>query len=374
MESNDLLRAVRALSTMKESGMPVFSCYLDAEHGCPPCLAFLAERAKLLKRIIPSEQQESLDLSLKKIEHYIHDNASMHDVKGLAVFVRTVENSFFLGLKFYVPLPNRLLVDCVPNIYHLVELKETYDRYVVVLMTNEMASILEVNLGAITKQTWSDHPPQPENVGREWTKEQYQHHRQKQTEITIHEKIKVVDTLVSAEGHSHLILAGNAHMVERFKANLPPHLRQKLVDTVFAKSNDKTPDIVSATLSSFIEFRQQQSRTCVEMLQQAIYTNGLGVTGTRATLQCLRCDRADMLILAKGYDPGPTWRCTCCQDLQVGKSQPKVCPECSSTQFQVINVKEEMVRLAQGSSCKVAVVRDNDFLIACGGVGCLTRY
>ena len=261
MDRDDLQKNVHILATMEETEMPVVSCYLNAEQGYPSCQAFLAERTILLKRIIPPEQRDSLDHSLERIESYVHESAYAHDVRGIAVFARTVENPFLMGLRFHVPLPNRLLVDRVPNIFHLVELKEIYDRYVVVLMTRKRAAILEINLGAVTRQTWSERPALPERVSREWTKEQYQRHRRKQTEEAIREKIKVVDGLLSASGHSHLILAGDAHMVERLKANLPPHLRQKLVDTVFAKANDKQSDIVEATLSSFIEFREQQSHT-----------------------------------------------------------------------------------------------------------------
>jgi len=374
MDRDDLQKNVHILATTEETEMPVVSCYLNTEQGYPSCQAFLAERTILLKRIIPPEQRESLDHSLERIESYVHENAYARDVRGIAVFVRTVENPFLLGLRFHVPLPNLLLVDSVPNIFHLVELKETYDRYVVVVMTRKRAAILEINLGAVTRQTWSEYPVLPERVSREWTKEQYQRHRRKQTEEAIREKIKVVDRLVSANGHSHLILAGDAHMVERLKANLPPHLRHKLVDTVFAKANDKQSDIVEATLSSFIEFREQQSHTYVEMLQRSTYTNGLGITGTLGSIQCMRHARADVLILAKEYAPGPAWRCACCQEIQIGQSQPNACPECSTTQFREIDVKEEMLRLAQGSSCKVVMLQDCDFLVSCGGVGCLTRY
>lgn len=374
MELHDLQKNVRILATLEETETPVVSCYLNTEQGGLSYKEFLEERTMLLKRIIPPEKQESFDLSLEHIERYIRENIHAHDVRGIAVFVRTVENPFFLGLRFHVPLPNQLIVDRVPNIYQLIELKDIYDRYVVVLMTKERASIQEVHLGSVTKQAWSEYPTLPERISREWTREQYQRHRQKQTEITIREKIKITDKLMSAAGHSHLILAGDNQMVERLKANLPPHLRQKLVDTVFIKVNDKPSDIVNATLSSFIEFREQQSLTYVEMLQQAIYTGGLGITGTRATLQCMHHARADVLILAKEYAPGFAWQCTCCQDIQIGQGQPNACPECSAKQFRKIDVKEEMVRLAQGSSCNVVVIRESDFLVACGGVGCLTRY
>ncbi len=374
MECTELQRNVRILATLRETELPVVSCYLDAEHGVAACRGFLGERVPLLRRTMPVAQRESFDRSLEHIERYVNENAQASDVRGIVVFVRSVEDPFLLTLRFHVPIPNQLVVDRVPHIYQLVALKTTYDRYVVVLMNKERASILEVNLGAVTRQTWSEHPLPPDRIGREWSKERYQRHRQKQTEDTIREKIKTLDNLMGAGGHSHLMLAGEPSMVERLKASLPSHLRQKLVHTVHAQANDHPGDVVNATLSSFVEFRQRNSHTYVAMLQQAISTNGLGILGTDATLQCLRYARADVLLLAEEYDPGPAWKCQDCEDIQIGQEPAQACPECSGTQFRGLAIKEEMVRLAEGSSCGVAVVRNNEFLMAGGGVGCLTRY
>jgi peptide subunit release factor 1 (eRF1) len=374
MEYTELQQNVRILATLGETKFPVISCYLNAKQDIAACRAFLAERIPLLRRTIPTVQRKSFDQSLEHIERYASENAQNPSIRGIVVFVRSVEDPFLLCLRFHVPVSNQLSVDRVPHICQLMALKNIYDRYVVVLMNKERASILEVNLGTVTRQTWSEHPVPPDRIERQWSKERYQRHRRKQTEETIREKIKTLDGLMSAGAHSHLMLAGEPSMVERLKTGLPPHLIQKLVDTVYAQADDRLGDIVNATLSSFVEFRQQQSRTCAAMLQQAVYTNGLGILGTDAGLQCLRHARADVLILAEEYDPGPAWQCRDCQDIQIDRDAAQACPECSSSRFRSIDVKEEMIRLAEGSSCKVTVIRNNAFLIAGGGVGCLTRY
>jgi hypothetical protein len=81
-----------------------------------------------------------------------------------------------------------------------------------------------------------------------------------------------------------------------------------------------------------------------------------------------------MLLLAEGYDPGPAWHCQFCSHVQIGKDSPLACPECSGSEFRRINLKEEMVRLAEQYSCSFREIPANDFLLAGGGVGCLTRY
>ena len=63
------------------------------------------------------------------------------EAKGVAIFSRAGEEPFFLPLQFRVPLPNWVAVDTTPNIYHLVELKDTYHRYVVMISTEESVRI-----------------------------------------------------------------------------------------------------------------------------------------------------------------------------------------------------------------------------------------
>ncbi|MCH8217879.1 MAG: hypothetical protein IH892_14055 [Planctomycetes bacterium] len=374
MDYAELQKNVRILATLHETEIPVISCYLNAEQGIDACRAFLSERILLLRRTIPAAQRESFDQSLEDTERYVDENTRDPAVRGIVVFARSTADPFLIGLRFHVPVSNQLTVDGIPHISQLMTLKNTYDRYVVVLMNKKRASILEVNLGAVTRQTWSEHPVPPDRVERQWSRERYQRHRRKQTEETIQEKTKTLDRLMSAGGHNHLLLAGEPSMVEGLKSSLPSHLRQKLVDTVYAGAGDHPGDVVGATLSSFVEYRAQCSLTSVAMLRRAVYTSGLGILGTHASLECLRHARADVLVLAEEYDPGTGWQCRECGDTQIGRDAAQACPKCSGTQFRVLAIKEEMVRLAEGSSCDVVVVPTSEFLISGGGVGCLTRY
>jgi hypothetical protein len=103
-------------------------------------------------------------------------------------------------------------VDSTPNIYHLVELKDTYHRYVVMLVTEDSMRILQVNLGAVTAQMWEERPDLRHRVGREWTKNHYQRHRQERTRKFFKNAIEVLNQLMSAGGYRHLILAGQPSM------------------------------------------------------------------------------------------------------------------------------------------------------------------
>ena len=300
--------------------------------------------------------------------------ALLPNAKGLAVFSRAGEQPFFLPLQFQVPLPNWIALDSTPNIYHLVELKDTYDRYVVMIVTEESMRILQVNLGAITAQIWEQRPELRERVGREWTKTHYQRHRQERTRRFLKDAVNVLDQLMSAGGYTHLILAGQSPMTSQVQKVLPSHLQKQLIDIVPASGGTRLSDVVQATLSSFVEAEEQESRTTVADLVHQLRTGGLAVVGTGPSYRALRQGRVDMLVLSKEYEPGPGWSCDNCGHIDVESERLDACPECGACAFRQFNIKEQMARTAAACDCPVEVVEQSDELIHLGGVGCLLSY
>ncbi len=287
---------------------------------------------------------------------------------------RAGEQPFFLPLQFQVPLPNWIAVDSTPNIYHLIELKDTYHRYVVMLVTEGSMRILQVNLGAVTAQIWEERPDLRQRVGREWTKNHYQRHRQERTRKFFKNAIEVLNQLMSAGEYRHLILAGQPAMTSLIKKNLPKHLQKQLLDIVPASGTTRLSDVVESTLSSFIEAEEQESRTTVRNLIHQLRTGGLAVVGTGPSFRALRCGCVDVLVMSKEYDPGPGWSCDHCGHIDVESEVPDACPNCNAQALRRFNIKEQMVRKAEECDCTVEVVNQNDDLIHLGGVGCLLSY
>lgn len=188
------------------------------------------------------------------------------------------------------------------------------------------------------------------------------------------EKIEMLEKLMAAGGHTHLILAGSPRMTARIRNYLPKHLQAKLIDVVPASANARVADVVTATLSTFIDREQQESLDAVAELLSALRRGGLGAAGTAATLEALRRAQADVLVMAREYEPGPAWSCRHCGWADAMSSPPERCAECESSEVQSANLKEVMVKLAERQSLEVEFVRHSDVLMDLGGVGCLLRY
>ena len=253
---NELKQHITLLSSVEESDAPFVSAYLNLEDGRDGWCAALDERERVLRHILNGDDLADFEEALGKIKAWLATDL-LPKAKGVAIFVRgTFGGAFMLPMQFAVPLPNWIAIYPTPNIYHLVEIKDNYHRYVVLLALPNRASILEVNLGAATTQAWINQSELRMRVGSEWTRSHYQNHQANRGDRFVQEKIALLEQLMHAGGQTHLILAGDPEITGRVRHALPIHLAEKLVDVIPATERDQQTDVVIATLSSFIEPRR----------------------------------------------------------------------------------------------------------------------
>lgn len=371
---DELRRHITALACVDETEAPFLSCYLNLEQGEAGYRKALQDRALAMRSTLEDEARADFDAAIRKIEAYLAGKL-VPSAKGVALFSRHFRGgAFFLPMQFAAPLPDWIAVGATPNLFHLMELKDTYHRYVVLLATRTWIRILEVNLGAATVQAWTAHPELRRRVGREWTKAHYESHRRERTSLFLKEQIELLGRLMAAGGHSHLILAGDPRLTAEIRRALPKSVASKLVDTIPAASRDTQEDVVAATLSAFVEWEEQESQAVAARFVQGIRTQGRAVAGTTACLDALRQRRADTLLLARDLLPEPGWRCGACGVIRIEPDAPAACPECGKKAVRPIDAAVELVRLAGQQDCPIEVVEHCDPLMALGGVGCLLRY
>lgn len=373
MELKTLQKHIRTLAAIEETSDPFVSCYLTLTPEPMSWRNIYDKRLYLLRRSLRGDAWWAFEEAVGKIEAFLTKELA-DESRGVAIFARGGESPFFLALQFQVPLPTWVNVNSTPNIYHLVELKDTYHRFVVMLATTDRVRILEVNLGTVTEDIWRERPAIRKRIGREWTKEHYQNHQREQTDRFLKEKISILDNLMRAGGHTHLILAGQPWETERISRALPKRLAAKLIDTIPASGHEPISDVVSTTLERFIKTEELESQEIAEVLRQEILSDGLAVVGTQATLDALRQYQVDVLVIAQSYTHQFGWCCNACATLMVSKNAPHYCANCNGYFFHSVDLREELVRLAEQQNAKVEVVIHNEALIQLGGIGALLRY
>ena len=373
MKIEKLDEHIKALATLEPSEAPVINCYLDLSNGSASYRKVLDDRVHALRKSLPAKDLEKFEGALAKIEDVLRGDVAVV-TRGVAVFARAGVCPYFLAIEFEVPLPNWITVDSVPNIYHLVELRDNYDRYVILQVTDNSARIIGINLGSVTDQIWKTRPELRRRVGREWTRDHFQDHRRERSNRFIHDQIRILTNVMATGGYGHLILAGTPRALASVKKALPKSLAAKLVDIVPASANDPVSDVVAATLERFLEHEELDSQAIAEQLVSQIYSHGLAIAGTQSTLEALRAGQVDILVIVKPYDPGYGWECRRCGRVETLSAQPDACPTCGNRSLHAFEVRGELVRLAGKLGCGIEVVDHCDALMNLGGVGCLLRF
>ena len=370
---DELKQQITVLASVEESDAPFISIYLNLEDKKTGWRETLDKRARILRRILKGDDLADLNDALGKVEAWLATDL-LPEAKGAAIFVRGIfGGAFMLPMQFAAPVPNWIAVYPTPNIYHLVELKDNYHRYVVLLALPDRVSILEVNLGAATIHAWINQLGPRTHVGSEWARIHYQVNQAHRGDRFVREKIAVLEQLMCAGGHSHLILAGDPEITARVRDALPNDLADKLVDVVPASERDLQTEVVLLTLSSFIEHEAHESRSIAERLVEGLRSQNLAVAGSQATLDALRWDEVDTLIMASDYQPDPGWTCTACRTIGTELHETPVCPQCGKPSTRPMDVREALLRLAGQLECPVEIVEHSDELMSLGGVGCLLR-
>ena len=371
--SDELKQQITVLASVEESDAPFISCYLNLENGQTGWRDVLEERARILRRILKGNDLDDLEEVLGKIESWMATDL-LPEAKGVAIFARgTCGGSFMLAMQFAASLPNWIAVYPTPNIYHLIELKDDYHRYVVLLALQDRVSIVAVNLGAATVRAWVDQSGLRTRVGSEWARIHYCVNQAHRGDRFVHEKIAVLDELMRAGGHTHLILAGDPEITERLRHAMPKDLAEKLVDMAPDSARDLQTEVIIMTLSSFIEHEKHEYRSVTERLIEGLRSQNLTVAGSAATLDALRWSEVDTLVMASNYQPDPGWTCTACRASGTEPPETSICPQCGKPATRPTDVREELLRLADQLECPVEIVEHADALISLGGVGCLLR-
>ena len=370
---DELKQQITVLASVEESDAPFISCYLNLENRQTDWRDVIDERAHILRHILKGNDLADLEEVLGKIEEWLTTDL-LPEAKGVAIFARgTCGGSFMLAMQFAAPLPNWIVVYPTPNIYHLVELKDDYHRYVVLLVLPNRACIVAVNLGATTIQAWIEQSGLRTRVGSEWARIHYCVNQAHRGDRFVHEKIMVLQQLMHAGGHTHLILAGDPEITARVRHAMPNELADKLVDVAPASVRDRQTEVIILTLSSFIEHEKHEHRTIVERLIEGLRSQNLAVAGSAATLDALRWGEVDTLVMASSYQPDPGWTCSACRAIGTEPPEKSVCPQCGKPSAQTMDVRETLLRLAGQLELPVEVVEHSDALMSLGGVGCLLR-
>ena len=273
-----------------------------------------------------------------------------------------------------MPVAESFIVSGAPSLYGLVEVRDTYHRYVAALATKQWVGVFEVNLGSVTRHISSRLPTLRPRRGNGSTKEDRDNRRRERISQYFRDQVRAIEQTMIEGGYAHLVLAGRPQAVAHLRSLLPKPLADRIAGVAYDSGARRISDAIAATVRCFVSYEERESQALLARLADEIGAGGLAVAGPGACLEALRAYQGDVLLLARRRNFDPFWDCSACGRIERDPPRARVCPGCAKAQMRPINAREEMVRLALRSGCRIEVVDNNETLHHLGGAGCLLRF
>jgi len=340
-ELQALRESIAELAILQESDSPVLSVFLDLCEPKDYLRAKFVNWAVAARSTLPAAQRKAFDEARQEIDRMILKDWP-EGSRSVAIFCRKGEAPFSRIMSFCATLDTHFDACQLPSIFPLVQLKDRFHRFVVVIATDENSRIFEVTLGAVSEEILTLRPELGERLGREWGRE---HFHQKKRESDRHfqrDQVTIITSLMAKRGHNHLILAGNPRHVAGLRESLPKHIVTRLVGELF-----KTPSggdcsvVLEEAVATFIDVERTESRNTVSRLHEQVRRDGLAVVGVARSRVAIMGGYAAELVISE---------------------------ELPSTD------REDLVRLATARELPIEVCEGDELLSTHGGVGCLLRY
>lgn len=336
-----LRRHIAALAALPESAEPVISAYFDLRPPIETMRSAFSLWATAARNTLAKAARPHFDDSKAEIQNMIKQEWPS-DVQSLAVFSRGGDHPLLLVQPFSATLETHFEVSSRPAIFPLVQLKDRFHRFVMVICTEETGRILEMTLGSVSEEILTKRPEAAGQLGRQWSREHFHQRRQEDTRRFIRDQVDIITNLMARRGLNHLILAGHPRHVSPLRDHLPKHIQERVVGSVFRAPNghDYSP-LLDQAIDTFVQAEQDESKSTVERLHDQVRRRGLAVVGIHACREAIQRGAASELVISEELPHDD---------------------------------REELVRMATSLDLPIEVCEGDELLQSHGGVGCLLRY
>jgi peptide chain release factor subunit 1 len=355
--------------------LPVLSLYLNAQadqHGHDSFAAFVRKELPARAKTYPlrSPARASIDRDTERIQQYLQEEVQP-STNGIAIFACAGAEEFFEAVQLDVPITeHELYVDHQPHLYALARLLEQYRRYAVLLADTNAARLFVFGTGErMQAQEVQNTKVSHTRVGG-WSQARYQRHVKNYHLHHAKEVVEALGQVVQQDKIEHIILAGDEVIIPVLREQMPPPLRDKVIDILRLDITTPEHAIVQAALVALREQDAKDDAEKVERLLDEFRSGGLAVIGVHDTLAALANGQVDELVISATVD---NFQAEEDGDALLQARAPEGEANGSPTAPAVI-VADELVTRARQSSAHITFIENAALLADVGGVGARLRY
>lgn len=337
MKQQQLRKHIIRLAQLPEDAILIVSAFFNLEEDRETTLASFTEWVKLRKSELDEVYHAQFDKAAARVHRYVAtakgQSASCH--------IRLGEHAFEELVTYQAKMKTCYHIGNYPLIYPLVELKDKFQRFVLVTTAPSHASIIEISIGAASIEAIATRAQDQERSCKEWARHHYINHSNESNKIFIAEKIAVIEHICQLRNHDAIIMAGEKSCVKRLKLALPEQLSKLIIEEIPTGVQDsRLSEVLKLAVRAYAKTEQQESMTAVNELYHSYQSGGLAAIGARDCYSHLFSGQAEKLIVASELP---------------------------------VSTKEPLVKLAIKMSIEIETVSSSFILESLGGVGVMLK-
>ena len=334
------------LSQKLNNGDKVLSVYLDVDQGRAVNLnrGFEAAFKSLVQSVekgLENSEKKTFQEAARRAGAFLAD----YQPSGKSVvYFGDSRGDFAWHRSLGVSLANRVNYQTRPFVRPLIEARDEFERYGVVLTDRARARLFTVFLGSIEEKHEAFAEAEVRKFdasGSDQMRSQMNFQRKADEHARWHLKhvAEIIDRLSVAERFDRLVLAGTTEAVGELKGLLPDRLRRLVVGTVSLAIDAGDAQILEETIRLLERVERESENAIVADLLTAAAKNHQAVLGFEETLQALREGRIRRLVYGGEPEVGGG-RCPSCDQLFRGT---EVCPNCQTDLHSLDDLLEVLV-------------------------------
>ena len=362
-----ILSTVRRLATRPPSPWPVLSVYVNTRPIGAQMTTYrpflkkrTAEELRALKARSP--EHESLAVDFARAQHYL--DYDLRDVtQSVAIFASYAGEDLFDTVQLPVEFAeNQVLVGAMPVLFPLLRMADRYRRAAVAVADGSATRLFVVALGAVEIRREVRAP-----AGRE-------DGAGPSAASFAGQSAGALEEMAREAGATWVVLGGDPAATAELRRALGPEAAELVLEA--GPWDPRMPEAeLALEVTRLVDEREREARIeRAHTLVEATRGNS-AVLGVDATLEALRQDRVDELVMSETFPAlVPAWTCRACRGFGAG-TPPSACPVCGRETVEPIALREELGTQAQARGAPVVFVQAGAVAAFddAGGVGAFLR-
>lgn len=370
------------LSRKPQANDPVLSLYLNVDQGRSVNLnrGFEAAFRSLVqgaeRGLNENGQRRNFQEAVKAAAAFLEDYEPA--AKTLVMFCNAA-GDFRWHRGISVGMDNCLRWSWRPFVRPLVEIRDEYQRYGVILTDRAKARLFTVFLGSVQEREAAFANADVhrfDGPGMDQLRSQMNLQRKADEHARQHLRnvAELMDRIATNERFDRLVLGGTSEITSELRSLLSERLKKMYVGSVSLPVDASPAAILEETLKLQREEERRRERELVETLVTAAAKNHQAVTGWKHTVEAAVAGRIRQLVYSEGIEMKGS-ECPAC-DLLSG-SELTACPTCSGPVVPIDDLANALVSRVVLEGGEVEELKEDaaeEFRQRAGGIGAFLRF